>query len=481
MKIQHLMVATVFALTATSPSRAEPPTEILQSQTFPANPASYESYAGTYALRPGFIITLTHDGTRLFAHAPGRPATELLPSGEHEFVAKAEHVRVSFMRGPQGEITALVLHQGGRDMQAPRIVEKTAASLSPQLAAIEAMAAAEYAKHPQGSVTIGVVSGKELVWTKSFGYADMARQTLADQNTIYRIGSVTKLFTALMLEQLADAGTVRLSDPVEKYFPEVNAIQGRQPSASPMTLFQLATHTSGMAREPADIEKYLQGASTDWEKTLIAALKSTSINGEPGVQFSYSNIGYATLGAALARAAKTSYVEYLPKYIFSPLGMLHTWLDNDPAMGLHLSTGHAMNGGVPDTVVPQRELVTGRGYKMPNGAAFSTVGDLAKFASFLLGQGPDAVLRASALQKYQRQTAIAADFQFNGGYGLAGMTKRRAGYTAFGHEGSVAGWSASLELNGEQALGVIVLTNAGGDGGPEVEKLALDALDLLSK
>src|SRR5215475_12147752 len=168
---------------------------------------------------------------------------------------------------------------------------------------VDALAAAELAKDNRGSVTVGVVSGGELVWTKSYGYADMEKKTPATKDTVYRIGSITKQFTGLMLLQLVEAGKVRLSDPVEKYFPEVNKVEGRFAGAPPITLVQLATHTSGLGREPADLQTYLKGPVSEWEKVMIAALPHTKYDFEPGTRFSYSNIGYAILGATLSRAA----------------------------------------------------------------------------------------------------------------------------------------------------------------------------------
>src|SRR5579863_9469706 len=134
------------------------------------------------------------------------------------------------------------------------------------------MIAADLARRPVGSVTAGVVAGKQLIWSKSYGDADMEKKIPADADTVYRIGSITKMFTALMLEQLVEAGKVHLSDPVEKYFPEIKAVQGRFPDAPPITLVQLATHTSGLGREPDNPEQATRGAVADWEKTLIAAL-----------------------------------------------------------------------------------------------------------------------------------------------------------------------------------------------------------------
>jgi hypothetical protein len=170
---------------------------------------------------------------------------------------------------PDGKVDSANFHPG--------TVEVTAANLRPRLPEIDSLIAADLAGTPVGSVTAGVVSGKELIWSKSYGDADMEKKTAADTDTVYRIGSITKMFTALMLEQLAEAGKVHLSDPVEKYFPEIKTVQGRFPDAPPITLIQLATHTAGLGREPDNTDTYVKGAVADWEKTLIAALPHTHI------------------------------------------------------------------------------------------------------------------------------------------------------------------------------------------------------------
>jgi CubicO group peptidase (beta-lactamase class C family) len=93
--------------------------------------------------------------------------------------------------------------------------------VAPALPGIDSLAAAEFAKDSIGSITVGVIAGGDLVWTKSYGFANIARHKVADRNTVYRIGSITKPFTAVMLMQLEQAGKIRLADPVEKYFPEI--------------------------------------------------------------------------------------------------------------------------------------------------------------------------------------------------------------------------------------------------------------------
>ncbi|MBM3791833.1 MAG: beta-lactamase family protein, partial [Acidobacteria bacterium] len=131
------------------------------------------------------------------------------------------------------------------------------AELREVIARIEDMTALELAKENVGSLTLGIISGKDLVWTRSFGYADMEQKVMAGRSSVYRIGSISKQFTGLMLLQLVEEGKVHLSDPVEKYLPELSRVGERRPWAPPITLIQLATMTSGMDREPANLPTYL--------------------------------------------------------------------------------------------------------------------------------------------------------------------------------------------------------------------------------
>lgn len=448
----------------------------------PLDPKVFDSYVGRYQMGPDFVVTVSREGDHFYTQATGQDRFELFPSGEKEFFARIGPIAVSFNTDDHGNATEMVIHQGDRESPpGKRIAERNPADISAQCVAIDSMMAAEYSKHSIGSVTIGVVYKNQLIWTKSYGNADMEKKIPADKDTVYRIGSITKMFTAVMLEQLADAGKVHLSDPVEKYFPEVNTVQGRFPSAPPITLIELATHTSGMDREPGDTEKYLQGAVSDWEKTLIAALPHTRFAFEPGTRYFYSNIGFATLGAALSRAADEPYLQYVPKHIFEPLGMTHTALDLNPVILPHLSKGYQINGAKIDADTPLKENQNGRGYKIPNGAIYTTVGDLARFSSFLMGQGPETVLKADVLRRSLSQLAVQANYELSEGYILGGTLTRRDNYTAFGHSGAVDGYQAGLYVNREASVGVIVLSNALGNNAVNTADLALKWLDMLSK
>ncbi|HKC85461.1 MAG TPA: serine hydrolase domain-containing protein [Blastocatellia bacterium] len=342
---------------------------------------------------------------------------------------------------------------------------------------VDALAAAEYAKDNRGSVTIGIVSGAELVWTKSYGYADMEKKAPATKDTVYRIGSITKQFTGLMLLQLVEAGKAHLSDPVEKYFPEVNKVEGRFAGAPPITIVQLATHTSGLGREPADLQTYLKGTVSEWEKVMIAALPRTKYDFEPGTRFSYSNIGYAILGATLSRAAGQSYVEYAHQKIFAPLGMTHTAFEPNEKIKPHLAKGYGVQGSRVDAETPEQEH-QGRGYKVPNGAMYTTVGDLARFLSFELGYGPESVLKKVTLEdNFKRVNSANGDL--TSGYGIGFQAERHGSLITYGHGGAVAGYLAGAFVDRASGVGVIVLRNVSG-GSFDVSGLVERALETLA-
>lgn len=335
------------------------------------------------------------------------------------------------------------------------------ATLRTAIEKIDAMAAAELAKDDLGSVTVGVVSGPNLVWTKSYGLADMEKKIPATKDSVYRIGSITKQFTGLMFLQLVQDGKVKLTDPVEKYFPDINKVQGRHANAPPITLLQLSTMTSGLDREPANPATYLKGPVSEWEKVLISALPETKYAYEPDTHYFYSNIGYAILGAALSRAAAVPYTDYVQQRIFAPLEMAHSSFEPNPTIKPNLSKGYEVGrDGKVVSDIPMREHA-GRGYKVPNGAMYTTVGDLARFVSFELGEGPDIVLKRDILEdNYKRTNSANGDLTM--GYGAGFMLQRKGDLIAIGHGGSVAGYRAEAYVNRANKTGVIVLRNVGG-------------------
>jgi CubicO group peptidase (beta-lactamase class C family) len=341
---------------------------------------------------------------------------------------------------------------------------------------VDALATTEFSKDKIGGIIIGVVSGKDLVWTKSYGSADTATEILPAKDTIFRIQSITKQFTAIMLLQLVDQGKVRLSDPVEKYVPEINKLRERPSLAggSPMTLFQLATHTAGLDREPDDDQLlYATGPVSVWQQKLIDTIPRTRYIYEPGTRYSYSNIGYAILGTALSRAAGLPYVDYVTDRIIKPLGMIDTTFVLDERMEKRRARGFLIENGKADAEEPERGYTRGNGWRVPNAGLFSTLDDLVHFVAFQMGEGPETVLSKKALENnFERLGSAYSNFAY--GYGIGFQARRIGNFTALGHDGSGAGYQCSVWFDPKTRLGMITLTTR------QENFLGLRALSLLA-
>jgi CubicO group peptidase (beta-lactamase class C family) len=125
--------------------------------------------------------------------------------------------------------------------------------------------------------------------------------------------------------------------------------------------------------------------------------------------------------------------------------------------------------------------VDGLGYSVPNGGAFSSVEDLARFCSFLMGFGPEGLLSPGSLDSYENRIPVVSNSALSMGTGLGYSVLRRKNYVAFGHNGLLPGYQAALYVNRDVGLGVIVLTNASGARVPSADSLAFRSLDLLSE
>lgn len=347
----------------------------------------------------------------------------------------------------------------------------------PGLSAMDSLVAAEFARDSIGSITVGVVRGGDLVWTHSYGFADRSGHRLANRQTVYRIGSITKMFTATMLLQLVAAGRVRLSDPVARSFPELNSIPGAASFGSEISFLQLATMTSGLTAEPEGDGEFRSGPTAAWESSLRAALPLCEFQHAPGVHFGYSNVGYAVLGAALGRVAGMPYLEWQQRRILEPLGMHRTRFDVDATIREDLAVGYVVEGGRPDSTVSTRERTMGRGYRVPNGGLYTTVDDLSRFLAFELGNGPIAVLaHADLASAYAGVIATSVDEDF--GYGLGFMLQHRDDFPWLGHSGGVPGYQAVMYFDRDHQLGVILLRNATG-GKASINRLAPNMLKQL--
>jgi CubicO group peptidase (beta-lactamase class C family) len=335
-------------------------------------------------------------------------------------------------------------------------VGQAPAQLTAALADLDSQLTADFAKDGIGGVSVGVVSGAALVWSKHYGYADMEEREAATNDTAYRIGSITKQFTALALLQLVEQGKMRLTDPLEKYVPEVKQVQKRFEGTPPITLLQVATMHSGLSREPG-CANHSVGPVSSWQKIVVDCLPATTYANEPGTTFLYSNIGYASLGLAIERAGGQPFVDQVTERILKPLGMTRSAFEPNATIQHDLAHGYQRQNEKPNRSAPDREL-EGRGYRVPNGALFSTVNDLTKFVAWELGEGPAGIL-PKATQDANYNRAFFSNATMTAGYGVGFMITRRGDTVMLGHGGSTAGYHSSVMVHRPSKLGVIVLRN----------------------
>jgi D-alanyl-D-alanine carboxypeptidase len=336
-------------------------------------------------------------------------------------------------------------------------IYSTAASAAEPVAAaiqvLDSWIAATAAAREEPSVSIGIVYDQNLIWKKSYGYADASHQVRATSSTLYRIGSISKLFTATAIMQLRDAGKLRLDDPVSEYLPWFQ-IKRVHPDDPPITIRHLLTHTSGMPRElPLSYWNDLKFPSREEMMRLIS---SESAVFAPDTVFKYSNIALAIAGEVVAAVSGQPYPQYVQEHILRPLDMNATHIEPERTTA-GLAIGYRKRvSGEPREV---EDFVDARGLT-PAANVASNIQDLAKLVEFQLRGGSATspqILKGSSVREMQRVQWLQPDWQ--AGQGLGFWIHRTGTDVRVGHDGAVPGFKSQIDMSVADKLGVIVLIN----------------------
>jgi len=334
---------------------------------------------------------------------------------------------------------------------APRVRIDTAQII----AAFEQQVKAEAEQEGMGSISACVFVGDRIIAWKAAGKADSDSGVNADTSTIYRIGSLSKSITSYLMMLLVQEGKVQLDDPVSKYVPEILQVkQNGRNEAGNITLRQLASHSSGLAREP-DLADASSGPIGDWESKLLKALPTTNMPYSPGERYLYSNIGYATLGLALSRAAQQPFMDMIVQRVLKPMQMNSSFFIIPPGYAPRIAAGyHRTPSGDVDAKTPLREHA-GRGYRVPNGGIYATPGDYARFIMNL--EGKDSPLK----RKYREvMQSIQIHENSNAGYGFGfSVSNGDPAMKIVSHTGSVPGYLSYMVFNPDTRIGVVIMKN----------------------
>lgn len=306
------------------------------------------------------------------------------------------------------------------------------------------------------SIAVAVVHDQELLWARAFGHADVERGIPATPATRYRIGSVTKLFTATAIMQLRDAGALRLDDPVAQHLPWFTIAREPDHAEAGLTLRQLLSHTSGLPREAAFPywETLAFPSAAEVREGLLR--QSTALG--PESQWKYSNLAVAMLGEIVTAVSGLPYARYVERRILEPLGMESTLVEGIAPDDPRLARGY---GRRFPRASRQRREVGDIGGLIPAGNMASTVEDLARFAmlQFRTAASPETpVLAPTTLKEMQRMHWLEPGWQ--AGWGLGFRIFREDGRVCFGHGGLVPGHAADVRLLPAEKIAVIVLSNA---------------------
>ena len=324
-------------------------------------------------------------------------------------------------------------------------------------------------------LSVALVDDQELVWAEGFGYANKENGIKSTPETVYGVASVSKLFTATAIMQLAESGKLDIDQPLQTYIPEFS-INSRFTGSDPITLRNLMTHHSGL---PSDL---LNGMAVlgDNEISLtesafdefVQQLETSYVATPPNTGFSYSNLGYGLLGHAVAQSAGRDFIKYMDDAILRPLGMTSSSFTITPEIE-QLRSKEYRNG----------EEVTHVWFRdLPAGGLSTNVKDLSRFMMMVFGDGEadgQRILKAETLAEMLRpqntDVPLDLDTQWGLSWWLLPVSLEYAGNSAW-HSGGQGMWNSILYTLPDHKLGVVVLGNSA-EAAQTVDQIAAMVLE----
>ena len=299
------------------------------------------------------------------------------------------------------------------------------------------------------AVSIVLVDKDSTVWARGFGHANPRDSVAATARTIYRVGSVSKLFTDIALMRLVERGALDLDAPVTRYLPDFHPAN---PFGGNITLRQLMTHHSGLVREPP-VGSYFDSTAPPLAD-VVASLNRTALVYRPGSRYKYSNGALQTVGLVLERAAGEPFPRYLRDSVLVPLGMTRSAFF-EPTAEL-----------APDVATAFMWASDGRRFpaptfrrNAPSGTLYTSVLDLGRFLAALFADSNPVIARATLERMWVPQFADSGTTEGNG---LGFFVSRFDGHQRVGHDGAIYGFATTLAALPDERLGVVVVTTLDG-------------------
>ena len=301
-------------------------------------------------------------------------------------------------------------------------------------------------------LSIAVVDGQKIVWQDGFGWADKKNRIKATPETVYRVGSITKLFTVMSALQLAEQGRLDIDQPLHKALPQF-AMKSRFKNAGPITPRTIMTHHSGI---PGNYMQGMWGDESEDFTRLVDRLKDEYTAYPPNTIFSYSNLAMTLLGHAVQEVSGQPYGELIKQKLLIPMGMSDSYiakaLKNDPQS----SKGYSDNKEFLS--IPLRDT--------PAGGLNSTVLDLAKFSKMVFAggrSGKQQIIQSETLDEMLQFQDGSAPFDLGKQIGLGWFLEQESSkYSGLkvSHGGDTFLFHSMLTTLPTHQLAVIVLANS---------------------
>ena len=343
----------------------------------------------------------------------------------------------------------LMVFAGGHWLGQSGTCQVPKVSLVPNDSAIRQILVDRIDKYRQSvGIVVGVIDprGRRIV---AYGNRDHGDAAVLNGDTVFEIGSITKVFTTLLLAEMVQRGEVALDDPVAKYLSakvRVPERGGRQ-----ITLRDLATHTSGLPHDPSNLSPQdPANPVADYSvEQLYSFLASHSLQRDIGIRYEYSNVGVSLLGHALASRLGMDYEELLAARILRPLGINSTRFYINQAMNQRLAPGHSY--------LLERLPNWDMGALTPGGGLKSTASDLLTLLGVALGYQDTPLASAMANTMNVRRPAGHPDRQTGLGWEILTLLP---GYEFISHSGATGGYRTFVGMDRGTPSGVVVLSNA---------------------
>ena len=319
-------------------------------------------------------------------------------------------------------------------------------------------------------ISIILVDDDGVAWSYGVGKDAKNPNLVADGNTTYRIGSVSKLFTDIAVMQMVEDGILNLDEPVTSYLPD---FEPENDFDSTITLRLLMSHASGLVREPP-VGNYFDATTPTLAET-VSSLNKTALVYAPGSKVQYSNAGIAVVGRVLEKVSGRPFAQLLKENILQPLGMTQSAFTPEESVIENLPEAYMWSYQGDRTVAPTFELGM-----QPAGSMFSTMNDLALFMSALIKKGEGLngrILSEETLdQMWTPQSTIKSgrDRSFGIGFSLGMLDDE----LSVSHGGAIYGFATQLKVLPGSKIGVAISTNLDMANGA-VNRIADQALRIL--